>query len=130
MPTHSLSKEDAIKSLATLEKHKGNITQAAAALGIDRSTMQNRIKRARELHGLTSGSIGEMARETGHDPSNVPFFWDKTDRYSVMVRNPEFRGPGNDPDDPVAAISEAFKSEIPRTKKKKAPGGLAGGPVG
>jgi hypothetical protein len=76
MPTPPLSDENAIEAYQAFQAH-GNITAAAAALGMDRGTYRNRLRVA-ELRGLTgrtppapTGFEVKAISETTDDDGNV-----------------------------------------------------------
>ncbi len=99
MATPRLSDEIA-RQTADAFKQYGTVTQAAAALGINRKTFDCRLKIAESL-GLVNRSserdaaITEAAKVGGiEDPSNLSHFWkivkdDSGNGYSLFVKNPK-----------------------------------------
>lgn len=111
MATGRLSREAALEAVDALNKHSGNLTAAADALGLPRPTLQNRIKAA-ALQGITAD-----APKSVYGTSTL---YDKDG--GVMLRWVKENAKNRSPEQWAQYIKDAF-ADIGSLPKVKAPDG-------
>lgn len=104
-------------------KAHGGIKPAARALGVDRNTIRDSVRKI-EGYAPPDASIIEAAEAGGiEDPSNLSHFWKITkdeagNGYSLFVKNPNG---GQDATSVIRAAFEALKEDLPRAEAITAP---------
>lgn len=83
MPTVALTTEQKQEALAAKIKH-GTATAAAKALGLKRSTYNDRLRAAQD----DESKIGSHCEALGVSVDDVPYYWHKTPEISMFVKRP------------------------------------------